>query len=85
MYAFQLPPPNEHIDMFEDDLRTQPAARGWGARQSSAHILVRADGSQAVNTERDDDSAYAQRAALRLGFAHDKVIETHLIARAVRR
>jgi SAM-dependent methyltransferase len=39
VYAFRLPPPNEHVDVFEDDFRKQHTAAWWQDLIQSSGLL----------------------------------------------
>ena len=39
VYAFKLPPPNEHVDVFEDDFRKQHTATWWRDLFQSSGLL----------------------------------------------
>src|SRR5689334_16169294 len=39
VYAFRLPPPNEHVDVFEDDFRKQHTSEWWRDLFQSSGLL----------------------------------------------
>jgi cyclopropane fatty-acyl-phospholipid synthase-like methyltransferase len=65
VYAFQLPPPNEHVNVFEDDFKKQHTPQWWRDLFESSGLL------QVEHCAELDDADVLYEELVRYEFEHD--------------